>query len=417
MASERVNYLPHVQSLRCRACSREYPVEPVYVCDFCFGPLEVSYDYEAVSRSISRKSIESGPHTLWRYDDLLPVGREYAVDIGAGMTPLIRSNNLAGEFGLHEVWLKNDSANPTWSFKDRVVSVASTKALEFEFEVLACVSTGNLAGATAAHGARAGMKTLVFVPGDLESGKIVGAAVYGPTLVAVKGNYDQANRLCSELGDERRWAFVNINMRPYYSEGSKTLGYEIAEQLGWKAPDHIVTPVASGSMFTKVWKGLNEFAELGLIDGVNTRMHVAQPEGCSPVSRAFLDGHTHARPVVPDTVAKSLAIGDPADAFYALRIARESGGTAVIVPEHEVAEGMKLLADTEGIFTETAGGVTVSALRRLAKDGVIKPGESVVALITGNGLKTLELMDPYVDPVSIDPTVESFDANVDGRVS
>ncbi len=408
---------PFAKLLRCRACGREYPLEPLYVCDFCFGPLEVSYDYDAIGESISRESIEDGPLTLWRYDALLPVSRDHAVDIGAGMTPLVRSNNLARDLGLQNVWLKNDAANPTWSFKDRVVSVASTKALEFEFETLACVSTGNLAGATAAHGARAGMNTLVFIPGDLESGKIVGAAAYGPTLVAVNGNYDQANRLCSELGDERRWAFVNINMRPYYSEGSKTLGYEIAEQLGWKAPDHIIVPVASGSMFTKVWKGLNEFAKLGLIDGVNTKMHVAQAEGCSPVSRAFLDGHTHTRPVVPDTVAKSLAIGDPADGFYTLGIARESGGSAAVVPEEDVAEGMKLLADTEGLFTETAGGVTVSALKALAKDGVIQPGESVVALITGNGLKTLELMEPYVDMVSVDPTVESFDANIDGRLS
>jgi threonine synthase len=408
--------LPYVTSLRCRACGREYPVEPSYVCDFCFGPLEVAYDYDAIGKAISRESIESGPQTIWRYDDLLPVSRSHAVDIGAGMTPLIRSTNFARQLGLNNVWLKNDAANPTWSFKDRVVSVASTKALEFEFDVLACVSTGNLAGATAAHGAKAGMETLVFIPGDLEPGKIIGAAVYGPTLVAVNGNYDQANRLCSELGDDRRWAFVNINMRPYYSEGSKTLGYEIAEQLGWKAPDHIVVPVASGSMLTKVWKGLKEFAKLGLIDGLNTKMHIAQAAGCAPVSQAFLDGRTHARPVVPNTVAKSLAIGDPADGYYSIGIAKESGGTAVIVPEPEVVEGMKFLADTEGLFTETAGGVTVSALRILARDGVIKPNESVVALITGNGLKTLELMEPYLSPVTIDATVESFDANIVGRM-
>ena len=415
-AAERSKPLPYVTSLRCRACGREYPIEPSYVCDFCFGPLEVAYDYDAIGKAISRESIESGPQSIWRYDDLLPVSRSHAVDIGAGMTPLIRSTNFARQLGLNNVWLKNDAANPTWSFKDRVVSVASTKALEFEFDVLACVSTGNLAGATAAHGAKAGMETLVFIPGDLEPGKIIGAAVYGPTLVAVNGNYDQANRLCSELGDDRRWAFVNINMRPYYSEGSKTLGYEIAEQLGWKAPDHIVVPVASGSMLTKVWKGLQEFAKLGLIDGLNTKMHIAQAAGCAPVSQAFLDGRTHTSPVVPNTVAKSLAIGDPADGFYSIAIANESGGTAVIVPEPEVVEGMKLLADTEGLFTETAGGVTVSALRKLARDGVIKPDESVVALITGNGLKTLELMEPYVSPVNIDATVESFDANIEGRM-
>ena len=333
--------MPNVTGLRCRACGREYPVEPIYACDFCFGPLEVAYDYEAIGKVVSRESIESGPQTIWRYDELLPVSGRHAVDIGAGMTPLIRSTNLARDLGLNNVWLKNDAANPTWSFKDRVVSVASTKALEFEYDVLACVSTGNLAGATAAHGAKAGMDTMVFVPGDLEPGKILGAAVYGPTLVAVNGNYDQANRLCSELGDDRRWAFVNINMRPYYSEGSKTLGFEIAEQLGWKAPDHIVVPVASGSMLTKVWKGLQEFEKLGLIDGLNTKMHIAQAAGCAPVSQAFLDGQTHAKPVIPDTVAKSLAIGDPADGFYSIRIANESGGTAVVVPEPEVVEGMK----------------------------------------------------------------------------
>lgn len=408
--------MPHVQGLRCKECKREYPAEPIYVCDYCFGPLEVAYDYDAAAKSISRDKIKDGPLTIWRYDDLLPVDREKAVDIGAGMTPLIRADNLAREIGLKNLWIKNDAANPTHSFKDRVVSVATTKALEFEFETIACASTGNLAGATAAHGNKAGMNTVVFIPHDLERGKIIGAAIFG-NVVLVKGNYDDVNRLCSELGDDRRWAFVNINMRPYYSEGSKSLGYEVAEQLGWKSPKHVVVPVASGSLYTKVWKGLNEFAELGIIDGVDTHMHIAQAEGCSPVARAVLDGQTHPRPVVPNTIAKSLAIGTPADGIYSVKIAKESNGSATAVPENEVADGIRLLAETEGIFTETAGGVVISTLRRLAREGVIKPNEETVALITGSGLKTLEAVQDTINPPVIEPTVESFDEVVMGAVA
>jgi threonine synthase len=408
--------MPHVQGLRCKECKREYPAEPIYVCEYCFGPLEVAYDYASIAKSISREKIKDGPLTIWRYDDLLPVGREKAVDIGAGMTPLIRADNLAREIGLKNVWIKNDAANPTHSFKDRVVSVATTKALEFDFDTIACASTGNLAGATAAHGNKARMNTVVFLPHDLERGKIIGAAIFG-NVVLVKGNYDDVNRLCSELGDDRRWAFVNINMRPYYSEGSKSLGYEVAEQLGWHAPQHVVVPVASGSLYTKVWKGLNEFAELGLIDGVGTHMHIAQAEGCSPVARAVIDGQTHPKPVIPNTIAKSLAIGTPADGIYSVKIARESSGSATAVPEHEVAEGIRLLAETEGIFTETAGGVVISALRRLAREGVIKPDEETVALITGSGLKTLEAVEAAIHPPVIEPTVKSFDEIVMNAVA
>jgi threonine synthase len=414
-ASGKVHTLPHTQGLRCKECGREYPSDPIYVCDFCFGPLEVAYDYDAVAKAISREKIKDGPLTIWRYDDLLPVGRQHAVDIGAGMTPMFRATNLARELGLNNLWIKNDAANPTHSFKDRVVSVATTKALEFEFDTIACASTGNLAGATAAHGNKAGMNTVVFLPHDLERGKIIGAAIFG-NVVLVKGNYDDVNRLCSELGDNRRWAFVNINMRPYYSEGSKSLGYEVAEQLGWKAPDHVVVPVASGSLYTKVWKGLNEFAKMRLIDGVNTHMHIAQAEGCSPVARAVLDGQTHPRPVIPNTIAKSLAIGTPADGIYSVAIAKESKGTATAVPEDEIAQGIRLLAETEGIFTETAGGVVISALKRLARDGVIKPDELTVALITGSGLKTLEAVEDEIDPPVIEATVDSFDEIVMGAV-
>ena len=405
--------MTNVQSLRCKECGRDYPLEPIYVCDFCFGPLEVNYDYDAIAKNISRESIQDGPLTIWRYDELLPASRDNAVNIGAGMTPLLKADNLGKELGLNNLWIKNDAANPTHSFKDRVVSVASTKAVEFDFDTIACASTGNLAGATAAHGAKAGMNTMVFIPSDLERGKILGAAIFG-SVVLVNGNYDDVNRLCSELGDDRRWAFVNINMRPYYSEGSKSIGYELAEQLGWHAPKHVVVPVASGSLFTKVYKGLQEFAQLGLIDSPETKMHIAQPFGCSPVAKAFIEGKAHPKPVVPDTIAKSLAIGSPADGMYSVGIANKTGGSGTIVPESEIAEGMKLLAETEGIFTETAGGVVISTLRRLAREGVIAPDEETVVLITGTGLKTLEAIADSVETVTIDPTIRSFDEVVTG---
>ena len=398
--------------MRCRECGREFPVEPLNVCDYCFGPLEVSYDYDSIARSVSRKSIEKGPLSMWRYHDFLPVEAEDAVDMGTGMTPLIKAKNLGRALGLENLYIKNDSVNPTYSFKDRPVSVTATKALEFEFDVLACVSTGNLMGSVAAHGARAGMKTMVFFPADLEKGKIVGAAIYGPTLVAVDGTYDEVNRLCSELSDNLRWAFVNINMRPFYAEGSKTLGYEVAEQLGWRAPDHCVVPGASGELYTKIWKGLLELRDVGLIDKVNTRMHLAQAQGCSPIVEAFELGSTQVRPVKPNTIAKSLAIGNPAAGTYALQTLGDCGGMAVAAPEEEVVEGIRLLAETEGIFTETAGGVVISGLRKLARMSVIKPDEVTVAYITGNGLKTQEVVDHFVDPVFIDPTYESFESVV-----
>jgi threonine synthase len=377
--------------------------------------LEVAYDYDEIAKNISREKIQDGPLTIWRYDQLLPASRDNAINIGAGMTPLLKADNLGKELGLNNLWVKNDAANPTHSFKDRVVSVATTKAVEFEFDTIACASTGNLAGATAAHGAKAGMNTMVFIPADLERGKVLGAAIFG-SVVLVNGNYDDVNRLCSELGDDRRWAFVNINMRPYYSEGSKSLGYELAEQLGWHAPEHVIVPVASGSLFTKVYKGLQEFAQLGIIDSVDTKMHIAQPFGCSPVAKAFVEGQMHPKPVVPDTIAKSLAIGSPADGYYSVGIANNTGGSATIVPESEIAEGMKLLAETEGIFTETAGGVVISTLRRLAREGVIGKNEETVALITGTGLKTLEAIENTVTTSTIDATVQSFDEIVMGSV-
>jgi threonine synthase len=409
--------LPHTTGLRCRECGRQYPIEPLNACEYCFGPLEVAYDYDAIRRQVSRSSIKDGPHTIWRYDAFLPVGRDRAVDIGAGFTPLLRADRLAREVGLDNLWLKNDAVNPSYSFKDRVVSVAATKALEFGLDTLACPSTGNLAGAVAAHGAKAGMRTFVFIPADLERGKVVGAAIYGPTLVAVKGTYDDVNRLCSELADSHKWAFVNINMRAFYAEGSKTLGFEVAEQLGWRAPDHVIIPMASGAMITKISQGLNEFARVGLIDSVRTRFHGAQARGCAPIAKAVQAGQTHPKPEVPNTIAKSLAIGNPADGFYAAKTIRDSGGSGVIVEEDEVAEGIRLLAQTEGLFTETAGGVAVSALRQLARAGRFAPGESVVAYVTGNGFKTLEVVESYVRPIVIEPNLESFEDNVLAAVS
>ena len=423
-----------VSGLRCRECSREYPGEALNVCDFCFGPLEVVYDYATISEVVSRDRIAAGPLSIWRYHDLLPASGDDPVDIMAGFTPLLKARNLGERLGLKNLYIKNDSVNPSFSFKDRVVSVAATKAREFGFETIACASTGNLACSVAAHAARAGLRSVVFIPSDLERGKVIGAAVYGPTMVAVEGTYDEVNRLCSEVGDNYPWAFVNINMRPYYAEGSKTLGYEVAEQLGWRIPDHVVIPSASGAMFTKIWKGFNELACLGLLEGVDsmtfgpdqntvhhpaitTRMHMAQAEGCSPIVNAWTSGQTQVRPVRPDSIAKSLAIGNPADGIYALRVIKESDGSAYAVPEPEVVEGIKLLAETEGIFTETAGGVTVSALKYLAESGAIGADELTVAYITGNGLKTQEAVEEVVNPLFIRPTMSSFEEALEGRAA
>lgn len=396
--------------LICRECGSEFPISPINVCDYCFGPLDVEYDFEKIRQIISRERIIEGPLSIWRYKDLLPSSYEYAVDLQAGFTPLLHAKNLGKILGLDNLYLKNDSVNPSYSFKDRVVSVAATKAKEFNIDTLACASTGNLAGSVGAHASRGGMRGVVFIPSNLEKGKIIGAAIYGATLVSVNGTYDDVNRLCSEIADNYKWAFVNINMRPYYAEGSKTLGFEAAEQFGWQTPDHAVVPAASGALYTKIWKGFEEFYDLGLLNGkVNTHMHLAQPEGCSPIVSAWNEKSPQIIPVKPNTVAHSLAIGNPADGMYALKLIKESAGSAIAVPESEISEGIKLLAETEGIFTETAGGVVVSSLKNLVKEKRIKKSESVIAFITGNGLKTQEAVESVVNPIEISPTFSEFE--------
>ncbi len=404
-------------ALRCRECKREFPLDPIYVCDFCFGPLEVAYDYDAMRDSITREKIESGPASIWRYADLLPCDAENAVDIQAGFTPLLRAHRLGEELGLKNLYIKNDCVNPTWSFKDRVVTIAATKAREFGFDTLACASTGNLANSVAAHAARAGLGAFVFIPSNLEQGKIIGSSIYGLNLIAVDGSYDDVNRLCSELAGKYPWAFVNVNMRPYYAEGSKTLAYEVAEQLGWRAPDHCIAPMASGSLYVKIWKGLQELAKLWLIDSVHTKMTGIQAAGCSPIVTASDAGTTAVRPVQPNTIAKSLAIGNPADGYYALGVMDESGGSGLAVSDEEIVDGIKLLARTEGIFAETAGGVVISGLKRMAEAGRIGKDELTVAFITGAGLKTQEAVtDSLAEPFHIEPTIASFETALGERV-
>jgi len=404
---------PRLKGLKCRECAATYELEAKHVCEFCFGPLEVEYDYDVIAQNISRESIQAGPHSIWRYADLLPVVGTNYVNLEAGFTPLVKAERLAQALGIDELYIKNDTANPTWSFKDRVVSVALSRARELGFTTVACASTGNLANSVAAHAAKAGLRCFVFIPSDLEAGKIMNSLVYNPHVVAVSGNYDEVNRLCSEIADRTDWAFVNVNVRPYYSEGSKTLAYEVAEQLGWQAPDHVVIPIASGSMLTKIYKGFNEFAKLGLIEAKTTRFSGAQAEGCSPVAKAFEGGHDFVSPVKPNTIAKSLAIGNPADGIYALDIMRNTGGSAASVTDEEIVEGIKLLAETEGIFTETAGGVTIGVLKKLVEAGKIKRDEKTVAYITGIGLKTQEAIVGKVgEPTLIEPNLTSFEKSV-----
>ncbi len=398
------------ESLRCKECKTTYPLEARYVCERCFGPLEVAYPSRTGADPAElRRRIQAGPHSLWRYTDFLPVQAPPRGVLPAGWTPLLRADRLAEKLGLREVWIKNDAANPTHSFKDRVVSVALARARELGFQTVACASTGNLANAVAAHASAAGLESYVFIPADLEEEKVLATGVYGGNLVSVRGNYDDVNRLCTELASEREWAFVNINMRPYYSEGSKTLAFETAEQLGFELPDRVVAPIASGSLFTKIARGFEEWLEIGLVEGELPTFHGAQAAGCSPVATAYEAGQDFCRPVKPDTIAKSLAIGNPADGPYALDLARRTGGSVEAVTDEEIRDGIKLLARTTGIFTETAGGVTVAVLANLAARGDIDPTDRVVVYITGEGLKTLDCARGTFEAWEIEPTLDSFE--------
>jgi threonine synthase len=405
-----------LEGLRCRECGTAYPADARSVCEECFGPLEPAYDYDAIAAAVSRESVASGPASLWRYAPLLPATTEDRVDLGDGFTPLRRAHRLGAELGLPNLWIKDETRNPTHSFKDRVVSVALTKAREFGFETVACASTGNLAHAVAAHAAAAGLKAVTFVPAGLESGKLAATAVYGATLVEVDGTYDDVNRLCGEASGEYPWAFVNVNLRPYYAEGSKTIAYETAEQLGWRAPDHVVVPIASGALLTRVGKAFRELHMVKLLDEPPAvRVSGAQGVGCAPVAEAFARGDEDVRPVrYPDTLAKSLAIGDPADGPYALREVRSSGGAVGEATDPEIVEAVGLLARTEGIFAETAGGVTIAVLAKLAASGVVRPDETVVAYVTGMGLKTLEAFgDRYAPTVTIEAKLEALGEALD----
>lgn len=399
------------RALKCKECGSEYEPKAVHVCEFCFGPLEVAYDYDALRRTVTRESIQAGPHSIWRYRPFLPVETDQPIDVGTGMTPLVQAHRLARRLGLKKLYIKNDAVNmPTLSFKDRVVSVALTRAKELGFSTVSCASTGNLANSTAAIAAHAGLDCCVFIPADLEAGKVMGTLIYSPTVMAVHGNYDQVNRLCSEVANTHGWGFVNINLRPYYSEGSKTLGYEVIEQLGWQLPDHIVAPLASGSLFTKIYKGFQEFVEVGLVDEKPVRFSGAQAEGCSPIAQAYREGRDFISPVKPNTIAKSIAIGNPADGVYAVDIARKTNGNIESVTDAEIIAGIKLLAETEGIFTETAGGTTIAVLQKLVEAGKVDPDETTVVYITGNGLKTQEAVQGYIgEPLTIEPKLDSFE--------
>ena len=402
--------MTYATCLGCRECGREFPLEALHVCDFCFGPLEVAYHHDGIQSKISRERIESGPRSIWRYIDLLPVDEDFIVDLNVGWTPLLKADRLADRLGMRELWIKNDTCNPSWSFKDRVVAVASSRARQLGFQTLACASTGNLANSVSAHAARAGMEAIVFIPHDLEAGKVLGSAVYNPTIVSVNGSYDDVNRLCSELADNRHWAFVNINVRPYYAEGSRTLAYEVAEQLGWRAPRQVVAPMASGSLFTKIHKGFQEFQRYGLIEETPVRMIGAQAEGCSPITTAWRNETTNIRPVKPDTIAKSLAIGNPADGYYALKTMKRTDGGSTAVTDPEVVEGIQMLAECEGVFAETAGGVTIAGLRQAIELGQLDPDETTVAFITGGGLKTADAVVEHVtQPIPVEGTLQSFE--------
>jgi len=408
-----------VIGLKCRECGRLYPKEVINVCEYCFGSIEVDYDYNAIRRRLTREAIAARPPSLWRYRELLPIDGEPTVGLASGFTPLFRAERLGEALGVEELYIKDDSvSHPTLSFKDRVVSVALTRAKEFGFDTVACASTGNLANAVSAHAAKAGLNRFVFIPADLEAGKVIASQVYRPTVVAIEGTYDDVNRLCAELSAKYPWAFVNVNIRPYYAEGSKTYGFEVAEQLGWRAPAHIVVPAASGSLITKIAKAFKELQLLGLIPEAPTKLYAAQAQGCGPIAAAIQARSDIVKPVKPKTIAKSLAIGNPADGYYATKAVLESGGGAETVTDDEIIQGMQLLGETEGVFTETAGGVTVAVAKKLIAQGVIPRDEPVVVCITGNGLKTLEpLMGRLREPTRIKPSLAAFETGFADQIT
>ncbi len=400
-----------VKGLKCKECGEEYPKEPLHVCEMCFGPLEAAYKYDEIKESISREIIEKRDHNIWRYKELLPIDKDPTIGLEVGHTPLIRAHNLGKALGVSEIYIKNDAVCfPTLSFKDRVVSVALSKAIEFGFDTAACASTGNLANAVAALTTAGNLKNYIFIPYDLEQAKIIGTTVYGANVIGIKGAYDDVNRLCSEVAGKFGWAFVNINMRPYYAEGSKSLAFEVMEQLGWRTPKHMVIPMASGSLLTKVWKAIKEFEIMGLVKENGTKIYGAQAKGCSPITTALKNKWEIFKPVKPNTIAKSLAIGTPADGFYAMQVMNESGGWGEDATDQEIIDGIKLLASTEGIFTETAGGVTIAVTKKLIEQGVLPKNESIVVCITGNGLKTQEaIVDDISEPHIIDANLEEFE--------
>ncbi|PIQ83348.1 MAG: threonine synthase [Candidatus Omnitrophica bacterium CG11_big_fil_rev_8_21_14_0_20_63_9] len=411
--------MSYMLGLKCRECGRRYPKEVVFVCEYCFGSVEVDYDYDAIRRSFTKASLAARPKSLWRYRELLPIEGEPTVGLTSGFTPFFRADRLAQALGVKELYIKDDSvSHPTLSFKDRVVSVALTRAKELGFDTVACASTGNLANSVSAHAAKAGLKRYIFTPSDLEMGKVVASLIYQPTLVAVDGTYDEVNRLCAEIGAKYPWAFVNINIRPYYAEGSKTYGYEIAEQLGWRIPQHIVIPAAGGSLITKIAKAFKELALLGFVEGKSPKLYCAQAMGCAPIANTIKERADIVKPVKPNTIAKSLAIGNPADGYYATKAVLGSGGWADSASDDEIIDAMKLLAATEGVFTETAGGVTLAVAKKLIEQGKLPKDESIVVCITGNGLKTQEpLLNRLGQPTRIKPTLASFESNLGDKLS
>lgn len=403
--------MSYVTNLRCRECGQSYAIEPLHVCETCFGPLEVVYDYDRIAAALSRATIESRPRNVWRYRELLPIAGEPRIGLHSGFTPLVKADRLAAVLGVKDLYVKDDSVNhPTFSYKDRVVSIAISKALEFGFDTVSCASTGNLANSVAAHAARAGLKCFIFIPHDLEAGKVIGSAIYGPHTVAIRGNYDDVNRLCSEIADKYGWAFVNINIRPYYTEGAKTYGFEIAEQLGWRLPQHVIVPTAGGTILPKVAKAFQELVRVGLVKDSPVKIYSAQAGGCAPVIQALHKGTDLIEPVKPNTIAKSIAIGNPADGYYVLKAVRESGGWGEAVTDEEIVDAIRLLARTEGIFTEPAGGTTVAVARKLIAQGRIPRDESIVISVTGNGYKTLEAVrDGLEQPSTINAKLSEFD--------